>query len=328
MLKYIALSCAIASISLTELANAQVGCSSPGACTNPVPATNVSGTWTASGESWSVTSSSTSISGSVVVNSPIGGCPSSTYSVSGSITPSTQTDFTPGSTSMSWTASGPNPATTCGGYTPVSNMTYTGTIQNKGNDLATGSYSRPLPGGGTATGSFTLSKNPRDSVASETTTAVGYGPGLYQTVGQFRQTLNASSGSTDIFKGRQVSEATGGGTNFDNCWFSGSTVPKWTTVQGSLWNVGYYPVNPPYVTSNNVWADDYIGWNTSQVTYYRTLLTPSSFPCGAQIPQAMYIAISGTSGSSTNYANGSVGSQIYLNQVITTRAGVSQTSTY
>lgn len=309
---------------LAHRSSAQVGCASPGACTNPVPAVNITGTWTEPGATWSVTSSSTSITGSVVVSHPVSGCSAITYTVGGSISPSFQTDFTQGSTSMNWTASSPSPSSSCGGHTPVSTQTLTGTIQNNGNDRATGTWSQPAPGGGTVTGSFTLSKNPRDTLSSETTTAVGFSGGLLATVGQFRQTLNATSGSTNIFKGRQVSETTGFGTNFDNCWFPGSTVPKWTGVQGSTWNVGYYPVNPPFVTSDNVWADDYIGWNTSQVTYYRTLLMPSSFPCAAQVPQAMHIAINGTSGSRTNYANGSVGSQIHLTQVFVTRNGVSQ----
>jgi hypothetical protein len=117
-------------------------------------------------------------------------------------------------------------------------------------------------------------------------------------------------------------------TNYDNCWFQGSTVSKWTGVQGSLWSVGYYAVNPPYVTSDNVWVDDYIGWNTAQVDYYRDHLTPSSFPCGSYIPQAMNIAINGTSGNRTIYAYGSVGSQIYLDHVVATRNDVSQSKTY
>lgn len=307
----------------TRQARAQVGCPSPGTCTNPVPATNISGTWTASGESWNVTSTSTSVSGSVIVQSPAPGCPAVTYTVTGSISPSTQVDYTQGSTGMSWTASNPNPSGSCGGYTPVSWMQYTGTIQNDGNDLATGTWSRE---GGS--GSFTLTKSPRDIPTSESTRAVGFSSGLLATVGQFRQTLNATSGQTDIFKGRQVSEATGSGTNYDNCWFPGSTVPKWTGVQGSSWNVGYYGVNPPYIYTDNEWVDDYIGWNTSQVNYYRVHLRPESFPCGARVPQNMYIAISGTSGSKSLYRTLTVGSDIYLDHVVTYRGEVSQSTNY
>jgi hypothetical protein len=38
----------------------------------------------------------------------------------------------------------------------------------------------------------------------------------------------------------------------------------------------------------------------------------------------MYIAISGTSGSKSNYTNDFVGEQIYLDHVVSMRAGVSQ----
>lgn len=307
----------------TRQAYAQVGCVYPGTCTNPVPATNITGTWTASDENWGVISSSTSVSGHVIVQSPAFGCPAVTYTVTGSISPSTQIDFTQGSTEMDWTATDPNPSSSCGGYTPVSWMNYTGTIQNDGNDLATGTWTRE---GGS--GSFTLTKSPQDIPASESTRAVGFSSGWIATVGQFRQTLNATSGSTDIFKGRQVSEATGTGTNYDNCHFDGSTVPKWETVLGSLWNVGYYSVNPPYIYTDNEWVDDYIGWNTSQVNYYRKLLTPQSFPCGARVPQNMYIATSGTSGSRSLYRTLTVGSDIYLDHVVTYRGDVSQSTNY
>lgn len=68
----------VCGIGFMRVANAQVGCASPGTCTNPVPAVNISGTWTASGESWSVTSSSTSVSGSDTVSNPAPGCPAVT----------------------------------------------------------------------------------------------------------------------------------------------------------------------------------------------------------------------------------------------------------
>ncbi len=157
---------------------------------------------------------------------------------------------------------------------------------------------------------------------------MGFGPGLAATVGQFRQILNAASGSTTIFQGRQVSEYTGFGTNYDNCWFTGSLVPKWNSVLGSEWNVGYYAIGLPYIASLNEWVDDYIGWNTSQVNYYRTHHGGGPLLCGARIPQAMYIATGGTSGSSQNYANDTVGSDIYPDHVDVLRAGVIQAAYY
>lgn len=274
----------------------QVGCSSGGGvCTNPVPAVNLTRTWTDdTSATWTITSYSYgAVTGTVRVPNPV---------------------YVQGYTSFTWNASNPNPTSSCG-IPAYSNMTYSGTIQNNGNDRGTGTWQRPG-----ASGSFTTNKNPRDIPNSEITNAVGFSGGYLATVGQFRQTLTSSSGSGDIFKGRQVSEATGFGTNYDNCWFPGSSVPKWDKVQGSVWNVGYY------MTLDNTWVDDYIGWNTAQVDYYRQRLTPSSFPCGAQIPQSMYIAISGTSGSRSNYKNHSVGGQIYLDRVTVNRDGVSQTA--
>lgn len=174
-------------------------------------------------------------------------------------------------------------------------MNYTGSVANKSNDRATGSWSRPLPGGGTLSGTFTLDKNPRDIPINEITNAVGFSAGLLETVAQFRQQLVAGSGSSDIFKGRQVTETTGAGPNFDNCRVEGVTsVPRYA-INNARWNVGYYG------GLENWWVDDYIGWNTTQVNYYRTVLTPQSFPCGAQLPQAMVIAVDGSFGSTTQY---------------------------
>jgi hypothetical protein len=227
---------------------------------------------------------------------------------------------------MQLSATNPTPTTSCVEFTPVP-VDFDVTNQNDGNDLGTGTYANQ-PG---SSGPVTFTKVPADVPASEATVAVGFGTGLAATVGQFRQTLNAIAGDPNrsLFKGRQVSEATGFGSNFDNCWFPGSTVPKFSSVEGSVWNVGYYQVDPPFVTSLNVWADDYIGWNTTQVDYYRKRLKLSSFPCSAQVPQSMYIATDGTSGSKTNYANDSVGASIIsATQVSTNRAGVSQTTTY
>lgn len=295
---------------------AQPGCGSPGTCTNPVPVENITGTWTdTSGATWTLTTSGTSVSGSVSV--PNAGCPTVTWSVSGSLTVPYQTDGVQGSTSFTWNASSPSPSGTCGGFTPWPSASFSGSIQNNGNDRAPGTFTSP---GGSF--SDTASKS-ADVVGSETTNFVGFGSYTGgQTVGQFRQTLNSASGSSDIFEGRQVSETTGTGTAFDNCWFPGSLVPKFVTVQGSTWNVGYYS------TLANYWVDDYIGWNTSQVTYYRSHLTPSSFPCSAQIPQVMHIATGGTSGSTSVYTSDTITSTIDTTTVTVSRAGVAAQATY
>jgi hypothetical protein len=228
-----------------------------------------------------------------------------------------------GYTKFSLYSSNPSPGSTCAGWAPVA-FSYSGTIQNDGNDLAPNTVWGNAGGGG---GTTTVTKSPSDIPVSETTVPVGFGPGVYATVAQFRPILNAASGSSDIFQGRQVSEYTGSGTNYDNCYFAGSAIPKFL-IAGSECNVGYYAVNPPYVISANTWVDDYIGWTTVGVNYYRNHLTPGSFPCGARATQAMYIGTSGTSGGSQNYAVDVLGADIYTDHVNDIRAGITQTVYY
>jgi hypothetical protein len=311
-------------IFLQASAGAQPGCADPGYCTNPVPVTNITGVWIDAGSSWALSSSGNSVSGTVTVAHPYPAiCPPVVYTVTGSISPSSQVDYSQGRTGFNWTASSPSPSTECGTWTPIPWMIYYGNMQNNGNDLGIGRYLRPAePNDPNAprTGPITVTKNPADIPTAETTQAVGFSTGALATVGQFRQTLVAGSGSADIFKGRQVSEATGDGTNYDNCWFPGSIVAKWTTVQGSNWNVGYY------LFLDNTWVDDYIGWNTAQVNYYRTHLQPSSFPCEAKVPQVMKIAVNGTSGATAAYKSHWVGAQIYVDHVTVNRDGQSQTT--
>lgn len=88
------------------------------------------------------------------------------------------------------------------------------------------------------------------------------------------------------------------GTYYDSCNFYGSSVPA-ASLTGGWWNVGFY--------YQNNWDDDYVGWPTDAVTYYRMNFRP---PCSAQVPQGMYIAIQGQTGSSTQYASGYVGESI------------------
>jgi hypothetical protein len=243
--------------------------------------------------------------------------------VTGSISPSFQTNGVQGYTSFDWTASNPSPSNECGGVTPVT-FTFSGTIQNDGDDLGPNTSWTNVTG---EHGTTTITKSPSDLPASETTNAVGFSSGYYVTVGQFRQVLNMASGSTDVLKGRQVSEYTGFGTNYDTCWYTGSMVSKFNSVTGSLWNVGYYAIDPPFITSLNEWADDFIGWATPSVDYYRShgRVSPA---CGARVPQARYIATGGTSGTSENYGNGTLGEDIYATTVTAVRNGVIQTATY
>ena len=129
---------------------------------DPVPATFLSGSWIqddASSE-WTLTANNGAVStmgtvtGNVIVfpvTDPIYNCPTVTYQASGWYTPSSQIDNVTGSTSFTWTATSPSPSNTCGGYTPVSSMTFTGTIANKGNDYGFGSWSNSSGGTGALT---------------------------------------------------------------------------------------------------------------------------------------------------------------------------------
>lgn len=299
----------------------QLGCTYHQTCTNPVSATDISyqpfiNTWTDTySYTWTITSSGGSISGSVNAPNPGGpSCPNVVFAVSGTISPSYPTDGTEGYTLFSWNASNPVPSGTCGTWTPVP-FTYSGTIQNDGNDLGPNtSWSDSVGSGAT-----TVTKSPSDIPASETTIPEGFA-----VQAQFRQILNAVTGSPDIFQGRQVSEYTGTGLNYDNCYYTGSQIPK-LVILGSEWNVGYYPVTPPYITSLNEWVDDYIGWNVVQVRFYRSHYGPNSPVCGARASQVMYISTQGTSGSSAYYSGGLIGEDIYTDHVTAYRDGVSQT---
>jgi hypothetical protein len=306
----------------------QVGCVYHGTCTNPVPAVDISNQvfgsiWLDSGGGQNtITSSSGSIAGTLVAPAAGGaGCPDVTFTISGSLLPSVQIDGTQGNTFFTWTATNPSPSGACGSWVPTDTI-ITGHFQNDGNDYSSDATWSTSGGNG----SVTFSKSPRDIPVSETTNPVGFGVGTNATVAQYRQVLNASSGSSDIFKGRQVAEYTSpNGTRYDNCWFLGSLVPKWDHVTGSEWNVGYYAVSPPFVTSLNTWVDDYIGWNTAQIDYIRA---HGVAPCGARVPQAMYILTVGTSGASENYANDTVGGDISAGRIDLYRAGVTQTVFY
>ena len=93
-------------------AGAQVGCSGPGPCNDPVPVVNISGVWSGGGgATWTLTSVAAGGSIGVFGNAtaphpnPGSGCPAVTFSVSGTITPLFQIVGTPGTTLLSWVRS-------------------------------------------------------------------------------------------------------------------------------------------------------------------------------------------------------------------------------
>jgi len=316
--------------------SAQNGCASPPftSCNNPTPSTNINGKWEDYTSTWGLISRWTvtvanvtpggtgTVTGTVQAPNPNGlGCPDVYYTANGTISPSGQTDGVDGSTTFSWTATSPNPSTTCGGYTPVTTMTYSGTIGNKSNDRGSGTWSRPGN-----SGSLTFW---REYVVpfTETTIADGFsGVPNFTTQARFRQELNREPwGPTDpninLFQGRQVFEITGPGTGTDGCYAASSgnyPGPKFESVVGTTWNVGYVATY-----QKNTWGWDGIGWATAGVNWYRNNI-PGSLPCTATIPQQMKIVVNGESNGSVPYSNGSIVVTIKPTSLEVTRNGIMQ----
>ncbi len=315
---------------------AQIGCPTGpfSSCNDPTPSTNVNGPWTDYTSTWglisqwSVTVSAVdpggtgTVTGSVRVPSPATGCPDSYYSVSGNISPSSQIDSVDGNTPFSWTASSPNPSTVCGGYTPVSTMTYSGNIANKSNDRGTGTWSRPG-----ASGPLTFWRAYIDPIG-ETTIADGFSqvPQIY-TMARFRQELTKDyfgppDPNSNLFQGRQVFEVTAPGVGSDACFTASSGMypgGAFTSVTGAVWNVGYAPFS-----NKNTWGWDTVGWPAAGVAWYRQNI-PSQLPCTATIPQTMRVVVNGDSTGNITYNTGTLVVTIGTTYIEVTRNGVIQT---
>ncbi|MGD9691315.1 MAG: hypothetical protein AB7G17_00565 [Phycisphaerales bacterium] len=118
----------------------------------------------------------------------------------------------------------------------------------------------------------------------ETTASNGWGAGGSTTVHRWQMTL--TPGTTN-FQGRSVTEQDAGGGGPDTCWFNGSTYARWTAITGGTWVVG----------ANNVWGDDFVGWFSAAVTYYRA---QGRAPCQTTFPQDMHINGEGSPRYRTN----------------------------
>lgn len=278
-------------------------------CDNPVPCAHCNGTWTDDGGSnWTVASASATglgtynVSGSVTTPHPVAGCPTITYTVTGSLTLSSG-----GITQIYWLAGSPSPSTSCGGYTPVSSMTYRGEILNNGCDMGNGTWENSRG----AKGNFDMTKPPDlpDYTPAETTVPVGWSS-QWPTVQQWRQTLQASTN----FTGRQVLELPAYGA--DGCWFPGSIFAPYY-IDGSGWFVGYWYFD-------NLWGDDYVGVAPAAATYYRT---QGRAPCSAYAPQDMQIYVQDVNGSQS-YFQDVVGFTIDFATVSSHKAGQSQVVVY
>lgn len=291
---------------LPRALQAQAGCTGL-PCNNPVPCAQCTGAWNdGTGVTWTVTSnSSDQVSGIAVLKAPVGsGCQDVTYTVSGYISRGPIMDGYTGVTSFTWNATSPSPGGTCGTWTPATYITNSGTINNNSCSKGTGTWRDNI-----GSGSFIMTKT-SDMPWGETTSAVGFSVGIYATIGQFRETLQHSLN----LNGRQVLEAAYGSST-DTCYFPGSAVPPYQ-LSGGVWNVGYWPLGP------SVWGDDYIGYPTPSVSYYRQAFR---IPCSTSIAQTMRIGV--TSGGSQDYKTHTIGITLPDYQRVTAiRDGVSQTT--
>jgi len=106
----------------------------------------------------------------------------------------------------------------------------------------------------------------------EITNSNGWGTGARATNHRWQQLLNPT---TTSFRRCQVTEADpGGGT--DTCHFPGSIYAPFNAVTGGTWRVN----------ARNRWGDDWVGWFTQAVTYYRN---QGRAPCTASFPQSMRV---------------------------------------
>ena len=138
----------------------------------------------------------------------------------------------------------------------------------------------------------------------ETTASNGWGTGTAATIHRWQQTLLPT---TVDFSGLSVTERDGG-SGSDGCHFVGSAFAPFTAITGGTWAVG----------TGNKWGDDFVGWFTTAVTYYRA---QGRAPCSNTFSQAMDVI---TPSGNLNYTNNTLGGTIGVTTVGSTRAGQSQ----
>lgn len=139
----------------------------------------------------------------------------------------------------------------------------------------------------------------------EITNPNGWGTGNSATLHRWQQLLNPA---TTSFRRCQVAEADpGGGT--DTCHFPGSVYAPFNAITGGTWRVN----------ARNRWGDDWVGWFTHAVTYYRN---QGRAPCSASFPQSMRVV---RPDGNVEYARHQLVATIGTTTVSSTRAG--QTAT-
>jgi len=285
-------------------------------CIDSVPATYLSGSWIEYSGSdvpseWTITEANNgqpgiqgSVSGYVEVYPIADSCPTVTYQITAlsDYSPSLITPGVEGTTVGTWVATNPSPATSCGGYTPVSQVTFNLSVMNRGNDLAVNNWtnSSGLRGSDNLTTNLVLTPTSENLSVNGTGNPYGQGFGAAgstnETQLQVNQTLvdattyDPADPNSNKFQGRQVYEIQNG-TPTDSCFdftanpangITGNPTPRYT-LPGSVWNVG------SNVTPGNRYGPDNIGWTRASVVWYQSNLPSRAFPCQAVIPQAMYI---------------------------------------
>jgi hypothetical protein len=115
------------------------------------------------------------------------------------------------------------------------------------------------------------------------------------------------TGAAHPLGGRTVTEQDPGGGN-DQCWFLGSIMSPFESITGGTWPVA----------NDNTYGDDWIGWSTADITYYRA---QGRAPCETYIPQRMEIACAAGPHA---YKNNSLYLLIDLDTLEVWRDGVNQ----
>jgi peptidoglycan hydrolase-like protein with peptidoglycan-binding domain len=171
----------------------------------------------------------------------------------------------------------------------------------------------PLPSNGvvdaaTWTAIHTAAPGDYGLPSGETTTSNGWATGANATIHRWKQRLTPT---TTNFRNCSVREADpGGGT--DTCHFAGSAYAPFTGVTGGTWPVG----------ARNAWGDDFVGWFTNAVTYYRT---NGRAPCTASFPQSMRVV---RPAGDVHYRRNQLTMTIGTTTVDSTRDGQTQSKTW
>lgn len=259
---------------------------------------------------WNITSDAYGVvTGSLDLDNFSIGCPNQTYTVTGSYAMYSGNYSVNGSGTFLIDTSNPAPGDTPGCDTTEEAHLVTD-VPNNGCDI-TGPSASSLY---TDFGYFSTGAGKAPEIpTAETSTHVGWSAATLATVAQWRIVLTGGD-----FDGRQVHEEQTSGSNSDSCWFVGSSVAQFGPT-GGWWNVGFFG-------TPNQMVDDYVGYVTTAVTYYRQNFRP---PCSATAGQEMRIAVSGTSGSSLSYTTGSIGAGLpNYTDVSSSRNGSTVTTTW